>query len=580
MPAEMRRVFLGFPILLMLFSCSSDKALTGSGGAGSNGLSERDRMEVTSLFFDAQRQKQLGNLYNARKILEQILQKDPENDAALYDIARISAGQNEYAEALGFAERATAKDPENVWYQKLLADLYLSNGRIKDAESTYERIIETDPTNLFHYHDLSMLRYQSGDIEGAIKALKALEDELGYSEEVFQQKQMFYIESGQTTKARTELEEALEVNPMDPVLLRMMADMYEAEGNEEKALEYYERILSFDPENGMVHLSLYEYYMKKNELDKATESILLGFQDELIPLDSKMGIMISFYESSERDSSLRQQALLLCDKLVEVYPDEAKSHSMLGDFLIREGRYEEARGAFLNAVDLDPSKSVIWTQILALDSQLEDYQALQDDSQEALELFPASPDYYLLNGIAKNQLGDHQGAIRILKSGKSLVIDNDALLSDFYSNLGDAYNSEREYSESDKAFEKALEIQPDNIYVLNNYAYYLALRGERLERAVELAEKVNRLAPGSDSFEDTYAWALYKNGDFKEAKKWIEKAMEHGGSQSGTVIEHYGDILYRNGKEKEALEQWQRAAMFEDISEFLQQKIKEGRLIE
>lgn len=565
---------------MILVGCSSDKALTSSKAGDSNGLSERDRMEVTSLFFDAQRQKQLGNLYNARKILEQILQKDPQSDAALYDIARISAGQNEYSEALTYAERAAAKDPDNVWYQKLLADLYLSNGRIKDAENTYERIIQTDPSNLFHYHDLSTLRYQSGDIEGAIRALEALEEELGYSEEVFQQKQMFYIESGQTAKAKTELEEALKDNPMDPVLLGMMADMYEAEGNEEKALEYYERILSFDPENGMVHLSLYEYYMRKNELDKATESILLGFQDELIPLDSKMGIMISFYESSERDSSLRQQALLLCDKLVEVYPEEAKSHSMLGDFLIREGRYEEAREAFLNAVDLDPSKSVIWTQILALDSQLEDYQALKDDSQEALELFPASPDYYLLNGIAKNQLGDHEGAIRILKSGKSLVIDNDALLSDFYSNLGDAHNSQEEFPESDKAFERALEIQPDNIYVLNNYAYYLALRGERLDRAAELAEKVNRLAPGSASFEDTYAWVLYKKGDFKEAKKWIEKAMEHGGSQSGTVIEHYGDILYRNGKEKEALEQWQRATMFEDISELLQQKIQEGRLIE
>ena len=176
---------------------------------------------------------------------------------------------------------------------------------------------------------------------------------------------------------------------------------------------------------------------------------------------------------------------------MDVYPGEAKAYAVYGDLLMRDERYEEARNAFLEAVQRDASKNIIWSQILAIDSYTQNYEHMRQDSEEALELFPASPDFYLLNGIALNQLGRHAEAVDILESGKIMVIDNDLILTDFYSNLGDAHHQLGHHSDSDKAFDKALSISPENVYVLNNYSYYLSLRKEKLDKAQTMAIQAN-----------------------------------------------------------------------------------------
>ena len=98
------------------------------------------------------------------------------------------------------------------------------------------------------------------------------------------------------------------------------------------------------------------------------------------------------------------------------------------------------------------------------------------DSKAALELFPNQPMFYFFYGATNLQKKNFAEAIEYLNIGKDYVIDNPPLLAQFYANLGDAYNGIKKYEESDKAYEEALKIEPKNIYVLNNYGYYLSLR--------------------------------------------------------------------------------------------------------
>ena len=67
---------------------------------------------------------------------------------------------------------------------------------------------------------------------------------------------------------------------------------------------------------------------------------------------------------------------------------------------------------------------------------------------------------------------------------------------------------------------------------------------------------------------------------YEEAKKWILKALNNGSSDSPVVVEHYGDILYKLGEEKDAIIQWKNAKKLGEASDFLDKKIKEGKLYE
>ena len=136
------------------------------------------------------------------------------------------------------------------------------------------------------------------------------------------------------------------------------------------------------------------------------------------------------------------------------------------------------------------------------------------------------------------------------------------------------------YNESKDAYEKALKFDSANTYVLNNYAYYLSLRKENLNRAKELAEKCNELQPGNGSFQDTYAWVLFVMGDYENAALWIDKAIENGGIRSGTIMEHKGDILIRQGKTNDALDFWNRAKELGGTTDKIDQKINQKKYIE
>jgi tetratricopeptide (TPR) repeat protein len=115
---------------------------------------------------------------------------------------------------------------------------------------------------------------------------------------------------------------------------------------------------------------------------------------------------------------------------------------------------------------------------------------------------------------------------------------------------------------------------------MNNYSYYLSLRGENLEKAEAMAKKANEIEPGNSSFEDTYAWVLYKLGKYDEAKVWIEKAVKSNKSNSAVILEHYGDILYKLNMYEDAFKLWEKATNAGEGSEYLKQKIKDKKLYE
>src|SRR3546814_20142660 len=114
------------------------------------------------------------------------------------------------------------------------------------------------------------------------------------------------------------------------------------------------------------------------------------------------------------------------------------------------------------------------------------------------------------------------------------------------------------HAESDVAYEEAIALDSTNAYALNNYAYYLALRKQQLPLAAEMSRRSNELEPDYPSYQDTYAWVLFQQGDYETALQWIEKAIESSDAVSETLHEHYGDIRAKLGHLGKAFTQWRK----------------------
>ena len=149
-----------------------------------------------------------------------------------------------------------------------------------------------------------------------------------------------------------------------------------------------------------------------------------------------------------------------------------------------------------------------------------------------------------------------------------------------YSDLGDAYYYLKNNLASDSCYELALVFDPSNAYVLNNYSYFLSLRGEKLDEALRMSNQANVLSPNNAAYEDTYGWVLYKSGKFSDAKEWIGKALQHGGDEDGAVLEHYGDILFKLDDVNGAVQYWMKAKEKNVESETIDKKIAGRKLYE
>ena len=243
--------------------------------------------------------------------------------------------------------------------------------------------------------------------------------------------------------------------------------------------------LEIEPDDPLTPLSHADYYYPLGERNKSFNELKIAFSAPNLDIDTKVDILLAYYARTANRQELKEQAFALCKILVEIHPDDAKSHSIYGDFLYRDRQFENARDQYRLAVNLATDRYVIWRQLLAIESELRDFDAMLRESNEAIELFPNQAILYLFNGIANVQLKKHQEAIEILNKGVGLAGDNEGLLADFYSNLGDTYHTEKNMEASDSAYDNALEINPNNHFVLNNYSYYLSLWDKHLEKEKE-----------------------------------------------------------------------------------------------
>jgi len=538
-------------------------------------LEEQKQMEFDYLFVEAIKEKSLGNPQRAIQLLSGCLEINPNSSAAMYELATIHAENNDFTSASLLLEKAIQLSPENKWYRLLLAQIYQQTQRFNDAATIYNELLEQDPENLEFLYMKAALLSNANKIKDAIEAYNKLEEKVGVNEQISVSKQQLYVENGEVEKAFEEIEKLIESNPDDPKYYGLMADLFQSQGDSVNALKYYRKIQEIDPENGFVHFSLANYYLQNGETEKSFEETKTGFRSEDVDLQTKLQLYMMLTANPAQSGIQPEQEDELIDILLETHPNEHIVYTVRAESLLKSGKLEEARTELLKALEIEKNDYILWERVLFIDNDLQDWQSLYEHSTQTMDLFPNQPQVYFLNAVACIQLEKYDETLSVSDEGLMYVLDNVKMEGQFLMLKGEALYKTGKKDEAFELFDRSVELDPDNHIALNNYAYYLSLAGENLDKAERMSGKVIERFPENSTYLDTYAWVLFKKGEYKLAKFYMESAIKTGGEENGTLLEHYGDILFKLGETDEAIKTWEKAKNLGEVSELLEKKIRE-----
>lgn len=530
--------------------------------------------------------KGLESKYNenyeaAIEYFETALKFNKYDDASMYELSELYKLQNRDTEAFSMIEQASKLQPENKWYQQRLAQFYLQNSDYQSYINIYDKLTADDPANLDYLENYIDVLLRIGEYEKVIEKLNVMEELFGKSEMITMQKIEIYKNIGNSSKMIEEMENLIKIAPSNTRYLATLAEIYMKNGKDGEAYKLYLKIKELEPDNKYINVSLYDYYQNKGEIDKAFDEFILAIRNTNLDYETKVQIYELWSENNvkDNDSYNTTRVAEIGQAFVETYPQKNVGYYILGVTCSMKKDFKQAQTYFVQALEKDKNNFATFYQLCYVDLNLNDYQQVTEHTELALDYFPEQPVFYLFRGIACYNLKDYDNAIKNYEKGRKLSANRE-LTKDFDIYIGDTYNLMGDRKKSYEAYDRVLNADPENIYVLNNYAYYLSLDNQDLERALEMSSKTIKAEPKNAVYLDTYAWILYKMNRFQEAKKWMEKVFKYDKKPSGVNYEHLGDILYKLGDTKAAVQNWKKAKKAGETSEFIDDKIKDGKLYE
>lgn len=527
-------------------------------------------------FHEGLRLKARGQINEAITQFEQCLLIKQNDDAVYYALSQLYLMKNDQVKSAEYISQAAALDPNNIWYTQELAYMYFEQGKYQDALKSFEKLIKHESRNIDWLYGYSECLLKLGKKSEAIKALDNMEDQLGMQPELSIQKFKLYLELKQEEKAILEIEKARKQFPEDSQLLATLVEYYFQTGKEDKALTLLEELVKVSPENGRAHLALADIYRQQGKQAKAYIELKKAFLCDDVNLDTKMKILINIHEASFKIDS---EVYELVEIVVSQHPTEAKAHSIRGDYMLRAENEEEALKSYKEALKYDKNQYPIWNQVLIMEYQDSKFEDLYIDSKECLEYFPTIPTVYLLNGVSAVQLKKYDEAITILEIGKDIVVNDPAVESEIYGQLGEAFFGIKKYEAGKSNYEQAIKLDPKSALIKNNYAYRLALARLDLDRALSLIDEVIMENADVSHFLDTKGFVLFQQGKFKDALGFYEKAYKLKPSDK-IIVEHMGDGYAKDGNLEKALEFWKKAKELGSTNKNLDKKIEKKEYYE
>lgn len=550
--------------------------------ATENRLSEADNRRFKYYFYEGLRLKESQQYDQALEAFRLCVELDSLDAGVRSEVGMLYASIGLSAEAVTNMEAAVRLQPGNWWYSIRLISLFSELKQWEKAITTTSKIREFYPNKPEVYNILASLYKETKDYPKAIAAFDRLESITGIDQSLSFEKFRLYVMSGKPKKGIAEIDRLINKFPTESRYKVLRGDIFLQQKMPAKAFEIYQQVLREDPKNAYVYVSLSEYYKSVNQEDKALESIVSALKSEQLDVDTKMEVLGQYVEKIVQDSTKLVETEGLFKLLVDRYPLEEQVHGYYAVYLQFTKRNAEAIVELETMAGINPKNEQTWLRLIQLHFTDRNFKELVAVTDRAISHLPKLPAWYFYRGIAQFQLEDYRAALSTYQTGLPFIgPDQPTVKSDFYAQIADIYFKLEKKDSAFSNYEKALAANPQNIMVMNNYAYYLSLEKTELKKAERMSAKTVELEPKNSTYLDTYAWILYQQENYSLAKFYIERAMDNlkKDEEPGVIMEHYGDILWMSGKgdvnqEAKALEMWQKSYDSGNKTEELQKKIE------
>lgn len=503
-------------------------------------------------FNEATRYFMTGNYMQAVNLYNECLRIKSSSGAPHYQLSRVFRNAGNKYLALEHAKKAVALDKTNKWYLQGLASIYQIEGKNDSAVVVLKRLLLVDKNNPAYLMSIAGLYEELGRMDSSLKYLNLIDKRIGPSKEVSLNRYRIYEKLKLPGKALENLYRAYSFEPTDYVVTGMLAEFYRSRSKADSAVKYYNLIYPAYKSESIVSYSYAEFLLEKHDTAGAREVLIATMRDISIDILQKSEYFLKLVQDDDFFKLNKPIIDAVARAYLEEYPNDIRALSVYADIQMRSKNFRDASAVLIRVYELDKRNYLALEQLLYSLNLQGKSDSILFYSEEGIRNFKDRPLIFLFNGSAKNDLKMYNEALIVLNEGLAMVSDS-SLKVQFYNLIADSYRNIQEYTKSDSAFENALKIDPENIIIKNNYAYYLAVRGERLKLAKKMSRETIKKEPDNSTYLDTYAWILFKMRRISGAKKFISMAVSNNSDQSGEIFLHAGEIFLKAGMYEKAL---------------------------
>lgn len=515
-----------------------------------------------AFFLEAICERAKGNNDAAFDLLRHCVEIDSTKSEAYYYLSQYYGALKQKDKAIACIEKAVALEPSNSTYQETLANAYINLHQYDKAAAVLESLYDKHRDRDDVLGVLIQLYEEQHEYESAIKTLTLLETVEGKSERLSYAKSNFYTQLGDKKAAIAEMKHLADQYPNDQNYRGLYANALFVNGQKKKALEIYDDILRIEPDNRNALMALLAYEKDEGDPDKAdalTEKVLLSknitSQDRILLMRQEIG-------QSEQEGGDSTRVLYLFRKMLDQPQMDADIAILCATYMnLKQMPNDTISGVLEQVLKVAPDNAAARLQLVSYAWQANDMNRIISLCQDARQYNPDEMAFYYYQGIAYYREGQLDQALNAFHNGIGVITQQSDpnIVSDFYAVMGDILHQKGNDKEAFAAYDSCLVWKDDNYGCLNNYAYYLSEKGIQLDKAEQMSYRVIKAEPKNATYLDTYAWILFKQGRYTEAKIYIDQTLQCDSDTSAVLLEHAGDIYYFAGEKERAVDFWQQA---------------------
>ena len=544
-------------------------------------------------YLEAEKCRLQEDYSSAMDLYRHCLDINPQAPEALYNMGLLHLYQRSDSLGTAYIRQACERDANNPYYLETLAALYLNKRDAESAIPVLEKMASLQSRRSDILSQLVQLYSTVGDTDKAIGALNRIELLEGPSPQLSVEKFRLYKEKEQLDSAFMQLQALCDESPHDMNLRVVVGSQYMQAGDTLQALKIYEEVRRQEPTNTNLQLAMMDYYRDcgKDERYNLMRDSLLYHPDS--PSQLRVLLLKSYIADVQRDSTYTPKLVAAFDSLLAKPQQNTEVLIMKAAYQLYSKQPKEAVCQTMRQVlEIEPGNETALRELLQYYGEKNDGKGVEDISRRGLNYHPEEISYAYYLGMALAEQKKLEDAAEVLQQGLRVRTEDvhPYLVSNVFAMLGDIYYQQQKEQEAFAAYDSSLVYNDDNIMCLNNYAYYLSLKGEQLDKAEEMSYRTIRQEPENITYLDTYAWILFMKGDYAHARSYMDKVVNPERSNEelladeqlqGNLIEHAGDIYAHCNEPETALRLWKLAKQKDDntCTPQLNKKVKHKKYI-